>query len=86
KQYANVNDLKKYLDNQGLLDKFIAFAEKNGVKRDARGIKVSGGIIDIQLKAYIARNMLDNKGFYPIWKDLDTTLKYAVDYLNKKKT
>ncbi len=86
KQYANVNDLKKYLDNQGLLDKFVAFAEKNGVKRDPKGIKVSGGIIDIQLKAYIARNMLDNKGFYPIWKDLDTTLKYAVDYLNKKKT
>jgi len=84
RQFTNVNDLKKYLDKQGLLDQFILFAEKNGVKRDPKGLKASGGIIDIQLKAYIARNMLDNKGFYPIWKDLDTTLKYAIDYLNKK--
>ncbi len=86
KQFSDVNDLKVYLDKQGLLDKFIVFAEKNGVKRDVKGIKVSGVIIDIQLKAYIARNMLDNKGFYPIWKDLDSTLGYAVDYLNKKKS
>jgi len=86
KQFSDVSDLKVYLDKQGLLEKFVAFADKNGVKRDAKGIKVSGAIIDIQLKAYIARNMLDNKGFYPIWKDLDSTLRYAVDYLNKKKS
>ena len=86
KQFSDVSDLKVYLDKQGLLEKFVAFADKNGVKRDAKGIKVSGAIIDIQLKAYIARNMLDNKGFYPIWKDLDSTLGYAVDYLNKKKS
>ena len=86
KQFSDVSDLKVYLDKQGLLEKFVAFADKNGVKRDVKGIKVSGAIIDIQLKAYIARNMLDNKGFYPIWKDLDSTLRYAVDYLNKKKS
>jgi carboxyl-terminal processing protease len=85
KQFTNVNDMEKYLDRQGLLNKFIVFADKNGVRRDASGIRISGNIIDIQLKAYIARNMLDNKGFYPIWKELDTTLKYAIDYLNKKK-
>lgn len=86
KPLSNVNDLKKYLDKQGLLDQFIVFAENNGVKRDYKSIKKSGEIIEIQLKAYIARNMLDNKGFYPIWKELDTTLKYAIDYLEKKKS
>ena len=53
------------------------------MKKDPEGIKVSGPVINIQLKAYIARNILDNKGFYPIWKELDTTLRYAIDYLNK---
>jgi carboxyl-terminal processing protease len=37
--------------------------------------------MDVQIKAYIARNIIDNKGFYPIWEEIDTTLKYAIDYL-----
>jgi carboxyl-terminal processing protease len=26
---------------------------------------------------------LDNKGFYPIWEEIDTTLKYAIEFLKK---
>jgi carboxyl-terminal processing protease len=52
---------------------------------DSKGLKTSGEIINIQIKAYIARNMLDNKGFYPIWEKIDTTLRYAVDFLKKDK-
>src|SRR5674476_163560 len=77
------SDLKKYLDKQPLLDQFIQFAASNNVKKDPTGLKTSGKIIHIQLEAYIARNILDNKGFYPIWEEIDTTLKYAVDYLKK---
>jgi len=83
KNYTEAGEMEKYLNKQDLLDQFIDFASKNGVKKDPGGLKVSGHVIDIQLKAYIARNILDNKGFYPIWKELDTTLKYAIDYLNK---
>jgi carboxyl-terminal processing protease len=54
-----------------------------GIKKDAEGLNISGNIIHTQLKAYIARNILDNKGFYPIWEQIDTTLKYAIEYLNK---
>jgi len=82
-KFTEPGEMEKYLDRQGLLNNFISFAEKNGVKRDTEGIKLSGQVISIQLKAYIARNILDNKGFYPIWKELDTTLKFAVDYLEK---
>jgi carboxyl-terminal processing protease len=77
------SDLKKYLDKQPLLDQFIEFAASNNVKKDPTGLKTSGKIIHIQLEAYIARNILDNKGFYPIWEEIDTTLKYAIDYLKK---
>jgi carboxyl-terminal processing protease len=83
KKYTEANELEKYLDKQALLDQFVEFAEKNNVKKDQAGIKTSGKIIHTQIKAYIARNILDNKGFYPIWEEIDTTLKYAIDYLGK---
>jgi carboxyl-terminal processing protease len=80
-KYTNPADLKKYLDKQGLLEKFILFAADNKIKRDPAGLKISGDIIHTQLEAYVARNILDNKGFYPIWENIDTTLKYAINFL-----
>jgi carboxyl-terminal processing protease len=82
-KYSNADDLKKYLDKQGILNQFIQFASTNNVKKDPSGLKISGDIINIQLEAYIARNILDNNGFYPIWENIDTTLKYAIDYMSK---
>lgn len=86
KKYTVPGDLEKYLEKQALLDQFIQFAAANGVKKDPEGLKTSGTIIHTQLEAYIARNILDNKGFYPIWEKIDTTLKAAIDFLNKQKT
>ncbi|HUX59177.1 MAG TPA: S41 family peptidase [Bacteroidales bacterium] len=83
KKYTESDEMKKFLDKQTLLDQFVKYAEANGIKKDPEGLKTSGDIIHIQLEAYIARNILDNKGFYPIWENIDTTLKYAIDYLKK---
>ena len=81
KRFTESSDLEKYLDKQALLEKFIDYASLSGINKDTEGIKISGNIIHTQIKAYIARNMLDNKGFYPIWEDIDTTLKFAIAYL-----
>ena len=54
------------------------------IKPDPEGLRISGRIIHTQIKAYIARNILDNKGFYPIWEKIDTTLKYAIAYLKEE--
>jgi carboxyl-terminal processing protease len=83
KKYTETGEMEKYLDKQALLDQFVQFASANGIKKDPVGIKISGEIIHTQIEAYIARNILDNKGFYPIWERIDTTLKYAIDYLKK---
>jgi carboxyl-terminal processing protease len=83
KNFTEAGEMEKYLDKQALLDQFTDFAASNGVRKSPEGLKISGNVIHTQLKAYIARNILDNKGFYPIWKELDSTLKYAVEYLNK---
>jgi carboxyl-terminal processing protease len=83
KKFTGTNELEKHLDKQGLLDQFTGFASTNGVKTDPEGLKISGRIIHTQIKAYIARNILDTRGFYPIWEQIDTTLKYAIEFLNK---
>lgn len=77
-------EMENYLDKQGLLNQFIDFASKNGVKKDPEGLKISGNIIFVQLKAYIARNILDNKGFFPIWEKIDSTLRYAVRFIDSE--
>jgi len=82
KRFTESEELEKYLDKQGLLSQFKSFLSGK-VKPDPEGLIISGDIISTQIKAYIARNILDNKGFYPIWEEIDTTLKYAIDYLNK---
>jgi carboxyl-terminal processing protease len=83
-KFTEADELEKYLDSQAILDQFVKFAAENGIRKDPEGLRISGKLIQTQLKAYIARNILDNKGFYRIWQDLDTTLKYAIDYLNNK--
>jgi carboxyl-terminal processing protease len=83
KKYTETGELEKYLDKQALLDQFVQYAAANGIKKDPAGLKTSGKIIHTQIKAYIARNILDNKGFYPIWENIDTTLKVAIDFLKE---
>jgi carboxyl-terminal processing protease len=83
KKFTEPGEIEKFLDKQTLLDQFVKYAEANGIKSDPAELKISGKIIHTQLKAYIARNILDNKGFYPIWEKIDTTLKYAIEYLKK---
>jgi len=85
KKFTEAGEMEEFLDKQALLDQFVQYAAVNGIKKDPEGLKISGDIIHTQIKAYIARNIQDNKGFYPIWEHIDTTLKYAIDYLNKDK-
>lgn len=84
--FKNTKDLVNYLDTDDLLNKFVKYAEKNGVKKDEKGLKISGKIIGTQIKAYIARNMFDNEGFFPVIKEVDKTLKEAIKIIENKKT
>jgi carboxyl-terminal processing protease len=83
KKYTEAGEMEKYLDKQPLIDQFVQYSNANGIKKDPAGLKISGSIIHTQIEAYIARNILDNKGFYPIWEKIDTTLKYAIEFLKK---
>jgi len=79
--YKDLPSLDSWLSGQDLLSKFVAFAAQNGIPPRRDQIAVSQKIIVVQLKAYIARNMLDNKGFYPVWQEIDRTLLDALSHL-----
>ncbi len=79
--FTQVRDLEAYLDSQDLLEDFLKYAEKKGVKPVTRDLKKSRRLILTQLKAYIGRDVLDDDGFYPIIGEIDTTLQRAVRFL-----
>lgn len=80
--YDNVNDLEAYLDKQNLVSQFISYVTSTyNIPENNRELNISKDIIHNQIKAYIARNIIDNKGFYPIWNKNDATFLYAVDFL-----
>ena len=73
------NEFESYLDKQNALKDFVAYAAEKGIKRDNEGLKTSGNIINTQLKAYVARNIIGEEGFYPIIKQIDKTLLRAIE-------
>ena len=82
------NELLSYNSAQGYIENFkitpkmlrdlIAFAEKKGVAYDEKGFKRSKETIKRRLKAYIARNIWNDEGFYPVWNRDDPTIKAAM--------
>jgi carboxyl-terminal processing protease len=81
-QYPDAVTLENYLNTQDLLEKFVKFAQKEGVKRNEQHVAKSGRIIHTQLKANIARNILDNPGFYPIIQSIDNTLLKSIELIS----
>jgi len=80
------NEINKYLESDTkLLNDFYLFAEKKGIRKIDSDIKISEHLLNIQLKAYIARNIIDNDGFYPIIREIDETLNIAIETLENKK-
>ena len=82
--YSNAEDIEAFLDSQNLLASFVDYASENGVPRNAQDLLESKHIIHTEIKAYIARNMIDNKGFYPIWNNIDYTFNQAIEYLSRE--
>lgn len=75
----NTGEFENYLQKAGVLKLFVAYAEKKGTKANAADLKTSSEIIDTQIKAYIARNIIGEVGFYPIIKNIDKALLEAIE-------
>ncbi|MFZ5428897.1 MAG: S41 family peptidase [Bacteroidota bacterium] len=71
--------IEQWLNSRNIMDEFARYAAGKGVPQDAAGMRISGSIISTQVKAYIARNILGEEGFYPIIQHIDKTLQKAID-------
>ncbi len=82
-RFDNAMVLNEYLDRQDLMSDFIDFAQGEGAGRNTVQIARSGEIIHTQIKAYIARNIIDNEGFYPIISKIDDALQKSIQLIGE---
>jgi carboxyl-terminal processing protease len=78
-QFTTAREIESFLDDQNLMPQFIQYAGEKGAQPDYEDIRTSELILQKTIKAYVARNIIDNAGFYPIIADIDETLKVAID-------
>jgi len=74
----------KLLRSRSIFNDFLQYAVKNGVPSNEEGIRLSGTIIETQLMAYIARNIIGEEGFYVVISTIDNTLIEAVKTIHSK--
>jgi len=81
---ADVDALLAYYKDHPVMNLFLDMAENEWhLKINPQDLKISRKLIDTQIKAYIARNIFDNDGFYPIFNSMDATIDTAVAILNE---
>ena len=85
-QIESLEQLDSLLATENLVEEFVQYAERHGIKRDAEGLATSRHIIEAQIRAYIGRNALDDEsGFYYNILPIDNALQRAVTELKKEK-
>ena len=66
------------MDNN-TFNELVAYANEKGISQDDDKVEISNEKIKILFKAFVGRNVLNEKGFYPIFHSIDTTFKRAVE-------
>jgi carboxyl-terminal processing protease len=84
KKYTKADQFVNHLNGNSLVAQLVEFAEKQGVKQNVSDLAKSRQLIESELKAYIARNIIDNDGFYPILFKTDTEVQAAISELKKQ--
>ena len=83
---GSIGELRALLDaDKGLLNDFVAYAARQGVRADWRQIEMSRDIITAQLRAYIGRHTaLEDTGFYAMIQPVDNVVTKAIEILESK--
>ena len=78
-KFTRAEEIDAYVSRQNVLNEFVQYAAGKGIPKDNAGLKASQLIIETQLKAYIARNIIGETGFFPIIQKIDKTLLRAIE-------
>ena len=82
--YKTVEDFDKgFRVTDAMFTELVKLAEDKGIKGSDEQRKVARREADILLKAYIARNLFDDEGFYPIYAPMDEVLQKVLEVLEE---
>jgi len=73
----------RFTITSSVFQSFVDFGAKNEVKPDPAGIAFSKSEISNLMKALIARNLFNEKGFYPVFLKTDKTYIKAMEEIKK---
>lgn len=79
------SQFETFLKSKNVFAEFIQYTAKNGIPRDNAGLALSGTIIETQMMAYIARNIMGEEGFYSIISKIDNTVQQALKSFSNSK-
>ena len=80
-QLQDDKTLSAHLRKKNILDEFVKYAARQGVAKNDNDLKISGPHIENIVMAYIARNILNDKGYYPILNQMDKMVLKAIEVL-----
>ena len=83
-KFETPTEMEKYLDSENIYSQFLSYVYSHNVSKDIKGEEKSKKVINTRVKAYIARNILNNEGYYPIIKNIDHTLKKTIKIMENK--
>lgn len=82
----SLSQLDSMFERHNLVEDFVTYAERHGIKRNRKDIATSRSIISAQLRAYIGRNtpLSDAAFYYNIYPN-DKVLQRAVEEITNKR-
>ena len=81
-RYQTVDAFDKgFAVTDAMFDALVTMAGEKGIKGTEEQRQVARREADILLKAYIARNLFDDEGFYPIYAPMDDVLQKAIEVI-----
>jgi carboxyl-terminal processing protease len=83
KSFDNYKNIEDYLIEKNVFNKLVDQIKSSGINYSNKEFNESKQLIEKQLYALIARNIIGDKGFYPIIFEMDNTVQKAVDLLGK---
>ncbi len=81
-EFKDHKTINNYLNRQNILNDFIIYANKEDVSYKQGAANNSDKFIDIRLKAYIARNIINDAGYYPIMNSIDEIIIKTIEEMS----
>jgi carboxyl-terminal processing protease len=85
KQYQTVSAFdQRFVVTDAMFDEMVRLADERGIMGTEVQRQVARREANTLLKAYIARNLFDDEGFYPIYAPMDEILQRAIEELKSE--